>query len=148
MENLWTKISNRVPQYFESVSRKYELSFAKISELKTAIVGNKFAIIISIGRFDVDVFYATKVDDKKEVLQCGNFLAERYTDEDRQGLLEGEGAENIVLNNLKVIASGIENKWAEILRGETKWIENFRDSKWYSTVRLTQEEENVLWKLI
>lgn len=148
MENLWTKINDKVPQYFESISRKYELRFSKISDLKTAIVGNRFAIIIAIGRFDVDVFYAARIDDKREVLHCGNFLAEKYTDEDRQGLSGKEGAENIVLDDLKVIASGLENKWEALLQGDTKWIEDFRDSKWYSVTCLTQKEEDILWKLI
>lgn len=148
MENLWTKINDKIPQYFEFISRKYKLGFTKISDLKTAIVGDKFAIIISIGRFHVDVFYAARIDDERKILHCGNFLAEKYTDEDRQGLLKQEGAENIVLNDLRIIASGLENKWAEILRGETNWIEDYKKSKWYSVVYLTQEEENILWSLI
>lgn len=44
-----TPDNKRVPHYFESISQKYELQFVKISDLKTAIVGNKFAIIISKG---------------------------------------------------------------------------------------------------
>lgn len=148
MENLWTKINESVPQYFDFVSQKFELNFLKISALKTAIIGNKFAIIISIRRFDVDVFYATRIDGKKEVLQCGNFLAEKYTYEDRQNLLEGEGAENIILNNLKVIANGLNSKWGELLQGDLSWIEDFKESKWYSVASLTQDESKELWKLI
>lgn len=148
MENLWAEINERVPQYFEFISKKYKFNFVKISTLKTAIVGNKFAIIISIGRFNVDVFYATIIDGKREVLQCGNFLAEKYTYEDRQNLLVGEGAESIILNNLKVIASGLESKWGALLQGDLNWIEDFRKSKWYSVASLTQDECNVLWELI
>ena len=81
-------------------------------------------------------------------MQCGNFFAEKYTYEDRQNLLEGEVAENIILNNLKVIASGLESKWETLLQGDLNWIEDFRKSKWYSTANLTQDENNVLWKLI
>lgn len=120
----------------------------KISALKTATVGNKFAIIISIGRFDVDVFYATRIDNKREIFNIGNFLAEKYTFEDRQKLLEGEGAEIIILNNLKVIASGLDSKWGDLLQGDLKWIEDFRKSKWYSVASLTQDESKVLWELI
>lgn len=148
MENLWTKINESVPQYFEIMAHKYGLYFVKISDLKTAIVGNKFAIIISIGRFDVDVIYATKIEGKKEVLRCGNFLAEKYTFADRQNLLEPEGAKNIVLNNLKVIASGLESKWVSLLQGDVKWIDDFRKSKWYSVANLTPNEDKKLWELI
>lgn len=148
MKNLWTEINERIPEYFGFFSQKYGLEFVKLSALKTAIVGNKFAIIISVGRFSVDVLYATRIEGRREVLQCGNFLAEKYSDEDRQNLLKSKGAENIILNNLKIIASGLDSKWGTLLRGEIIWIKDYRKSKWYSIVNLTQEENEVLWRLI
>ena len=36
MENIWTKINERVPQYFEFMSQKYTCNFVKISALKNS----------------------------------------------------------------------------------------------------------------
>ena len=148
MENLWTKINDNVPIYFEEISQEYKLNTVKISDLKTAFLGNKFAIIISIGRFDVDVFYASVIDDKQQILSCGNFLAEKYTDEDRKYLQQESNAETIITNYLIVIANGMKSKWDNLLRGETKWIEDFKKSKWYSHASLSHDESTVLWEMI
>lgn len=148
MENLWTRINDKLPQYFERLEGKYKLEFVKISDLKTAIVGKQFALIIAIGRFNVDVFFAYKKNNDIEILQCGNFLAEKYSSEDRQNLLTGEGAENIIVNNLKVISSGLYSKWGKLLRGDLAWIDDYKKSKWYSHGNFTVEETELLWKLI
>ena len=148
MENLWTKINDNVPIYFETISKEYKLNAIKISDLKTAFLGKKFAIIVSIGRFDVDILYASVIDGEKQILRCGNFLAEKYTDEDRKYLQQERNAEIIITNYLVVIANGMKSKWDNLLRGDTNWIEDFRKSKWYSHASLSHEESMVLWKLI
>lgn len=38
---------------------------------------NKFAIIISIGRFEVDVFYVVRVGNKKEVFRSTSYTRGR-----------------------------------------------------------------------
>lgn len=148
MENIWTRANDKVPQYFEFIAQRYDFKFIKISSLKTAIIGNKFAIIIAIERFYVDVYYAIRIEDKKEIFHCGSFLAEKYSSEDRKNLLTEDGAENLILNNLKVIASGLVSKWEMLLLGDINWLDEFRKSKWYSTVDFSYDECNILWMFI
>ena len=148
MEDLWSRINRSIPQYFESISKKYNLNFMRLSDVKTAIFGNKFAIIICIGRFNVDILYAQNIDGERVVFQCGSFLAEKYTFEDRQNLLREESVEDILCNNLKVIANGLESKWSSLLSGNEAWIADYKNSKWYTKINLLQEEDKILWELI
>lgn len=148
MQDIWVRMNENIPKYFGLISQKYNLRIVKISSTKTAIVGSKFAIIILIGKFTVDVYYATRIGSSKEILNCGSFLAEKYSLENRQDLLKNDEAESIIINELKVISSGLVSKWETILLGDLNWIAEFKNSRWYSKAYLTQDESEILWKLI
>lgn len=132
MENIWVKINDDVPLYMENVCKKYKLVCTKISTLKTALVGEKFALIIAINRFDATVSYLYMNGKDVKIYLCDNYFAERYDANDRVNLLNGEGAEYIVRNNIIIIANGLLNKWPNVLAGEKKWLENYKKSKWFS----------------
>ena len=57
MNNIWTRINDDVAMYMKSICEKYKLVCIKISPLKTALVGEGFALIIAIDRFDATVSY-------------------------------------------------------------------------------------------
>lgn len=144
MENIWTKINNDTPQYMKLICENYNLFCMKISPLKTALVGKNYALIIAIDRFDVDVSYWNRRDGKNELYFCNNFFAEKYNAEDRKNLLEGNGSEIIVRNNLIVIASGLASKWSNVLAGDLNWLDDYKNSRWYESGKLTLEEESIL----
>ena len=60
MENLWTNINDDIPMYMKEVCKEHNLKCVKISSLKTAMVGNGFAIMIAIDRFDIEIYYLHK----------------------------------------------------------------------------------------
>lgn len=140
MENIWTKINDDIPLYMENICKKYKLVCTKISPLKTALVGKKFALIIAIDRFDATVSYLHMNDEDVKVYLCDNYFAEKYDANDRVNLLNGEGAEYIVRNNIIIIANGLLNKWTNVLAGEMSWIENYKKSKWFSEQKLSLRE--------
>lgn len=140
MENVWVKINNDVPKYMKDVCDKYNLFCVKVSSLKTALVGEKFALVIAIDRFYATVSYLYMEGKNIKKYSCGNYFAEKYDNDDRINLLAGEGAENIVRNNLIIIANGLSNKWRNVLEGERGWLEDYEKSKWFSVERLLPEE--------
>lgn len=140
MENIWTKINDDVPLYMENVCKKYKLVCIKISPLKTALVGKKFTLIIAIGRFDATVSYLYMDGKKIRVYLCDSYFAEKYDADDRVNLLNGEGAEYIVRNNIIIIANGLLNKWRGVLDGKMDWIESYKKSKWFSEQKIPLEE--------
>jgi hypothetical protein len=148
MENNWTKINDDISKYMDKINEQYKMKYVKISQLKTAIIGKGFALIIAIDRFDASVSYLSKSDDKIMILLCDNYFAERYDENDRNGLLLGSGAEVSVINNLKIIDSGLSNKWREVLNGETDWLDNYNKSKWYAVGRLTPDEMKIIKEYI
>ena len=52
MDNLWTNINDNIPMYMNKICKEYNLVCVKISPLKTAMIGDEFAIMIAIDRFD------------------------------------------------------------------------------------------------
>lgn len=114
------------------------------------MVKSEFALIISVDRFSADVSYLIreKEDNNLKLLPCGNFFAEKFTSEDRRNLLQGDTAENMVINNLIVINNGLKNKWSDVLEGNVSWIADYEKSKWYERVSLNLEEENLLSQYI
>ncbi|SEJ97898.1 hypothetical protein SAMN05660742_1373 [Propionispira arboris] len=149
MDNIWTKINCEVPQYFNTLAEKYSMKFLKVTLLKTAIVAEKFILLISIDRFSADVDYIMR-DKTSEIIiySCGNFFAERYDSADRTNLVEGNTAENMVINNLIIISNGLQSKWSKVLHGDIEWINDFKHSIWFSECRLNQTEKNIISKHI
>lgn len=144
MKNIWIKINEDLPIYMQHICIKYGLTCTKISLLKTALVGNGFALIIEIDRFDAKVSYLYKEKNRVNVFLCDNYFAERYDSDDRINLLEEEGAENIIRNNIIIIANGLLNKWGNVLEGQREWINEYKLSKWFAVGRILPEELKII----
>ena len=112
----------------------------KIAPLKTAIVGKKFALIITIDRFYTDVDYVYKEDENILLYSCGDFFAEKYNEEDRVGLLSGNGADILVRNDIIVTVNGLANQWGDVLEGKREWIDKFKKSSRFSVGKLANAE--------
>lgn len=149
MDNIWTKINCELPQYFNTLAEKYSMKFIKVTPLKTAIVAEKFILLISIDKFSVDVDYIMR-DKKGEIAiyNCSNFFAEQYDSNDRTNLVEGNTAEDSVINNLIIINSGLQSKWSKVLHGDIEWMNDFKHSKWFNESRLNRLENDIISKYI
>ena len=93
MDNLWTNINDHIPMYMNKICKEYNLVCVKISPLKTAMIGDEFAIMIAIDRFDIEIYYLYKRDPDMGKYHCGSFFAQAYDSQDREDLLSGEGAD-------------------------------------------------------
>lgn len=146
MENLWTNINDDIPVYMKEVCKEHNLKCVKISSLKTAMVGDGFAIMIAVDRFDIEIYYLYKKDKDIVKHPCGSFFAQAYDSKDRENLLNGEGAEIYIRNCLLITAKGLTSKWEDVLEGDTKWLEKYRSSSRYAKEKLTNDESEVLGK--
>lgn len=149
MESIWTKINDSIQEYFTNLRKYYLVKFVKVSEISTAIIFDKFALIIKLDRFDADVSYIFRNEnDRLTSLRCGNFFAALYDEGDRSNLLVGEGAKIYVVNSLKIIDRGLTSKWCNVLNGDIQWINDFKNSEWYEEEYLKFEEVEILKKYI
>lgn len=148
MESIWTKINDNIPQYMDNICKKYKMKTVKISRLKTAIIGRDFALVLFIDRFDVDISYLYRENEKLVALLCDNYFAEKYDKQDRINLLTGTGAEILVINDLIIIANGMLNKWYYVLEGKKEWIDDFKKSKWFAYGSISKDEYRILEKYI
>ena len=76
--------------------------------------------------------------------QCGNYLAERFDEYDRQGLIHRAEAGYAVRNSLTVISRGLINKCEDILLGDTAWIEKYKQSSRFLEVRVPPKVAEIL----
>lgn len=143
MDNLWTNINDNIPMYMNKICKEYNLVCVKISPLKTAMIGDEFAIMIAIDRFDIEIYYLYKRDADMGKYPCGSFFAQAYDSQDREDLLSGEGADIYIKNCLLIVARGLASKWENVLKGDTKWLEKYRSSSRYAKENLTADEKEV-----
>lgn len=139
-QDIWTKINDDIPLYTKDICEKYKLFCTKISSIRTALIGKKFALIVGVDRFYATIGYLYMDGSKINVYSCGNYFAEKYDANDRINLLNGEGADIYVRNDIIISVNGLLNKWGNVLKGETDWIENYKKSAWFSVKRLLPEE--------
>lgn len=139
MDNIWTKINEDVPRYMDLICKKYNMQCVKINPLSTLLFNNNCCFIIQIGRFEIDLIYIFYENGKIHAYQCGNYLALRYDNDDRKGVINNNGADNIVRNNLLIIANGLASKCEDILLGKRDWLEKYRYSSRFLEVRLSNE---------
>ena len=149
MDNIWTKINCEVPQYFNTLAEKYSMKFVKIAPLKTAIVAEKFILLIFIDRFYTDLDYVMR-DNMGEIVAygCGNFFAELYDSNDRTNLVKGNTVKDTIVNDLIITSNGLQSKWSNVLRGDIEWLNDFKHSKWFNESRLNQPERDIISKYI
>lgn len=143
MDNLWTNINDNIPMYMNKICKEYNLVCVKISPLKTAMIGDEFAIMIAIDRFDIEIYYLYKRDPDMGKYPCGSFFSQAYDSQDREDLLSGEGADIYIKNCLLIVARGLASKWENVLKGDTKWLEKYRSSSRYAKENLTADEKEV-----
>lgn len=146
--NIWETLNDRIPDFFGNFQNDFGISFIKITDISTAMIGSGFAIIIKIDRFYIDVIYVMKNNNVIEAYQCGSFFAEKYDENDRKKVIVGQGAEVFIINELNVLSDGLYSKWKNVLYGDKKWIEEYKISKWFSRVRLSENERRRLYNLI
>jgi len=146
MDNLWTNINDDIPMYMRELCKEHNLKCVKVSPIKTAMVGNKFALIIVIDRFDIEIYYLYKKGKDIVKHPCGSFFAQAYDSKDRENLISGEGADIYIRNCLLITAKGLISKWKNVLEGDTKWLEKYKSSSRYAIEKLTSDESEVLTK--
>lgn len=144
MDNLWTKINDEIPIYMAKLCYEHNLKCVKVSDIKTAIVGKDFSILIAIDRFDIELYYLYKNGDNIIKHPCGSYFAQAYDSKDREDLLNGEGADVYVRNCIMITAHGLASKWKDVLEGDKKWLDKYKSSSRYAIERLTSDEIDAL----
>lgn len=149
MNDIWTELNKQVPVYLNEVIMKYSLKVVSLGFVRTALVNTQYAIIISLERFSVDMDFIHKDHNGKLVcFGIGNFLPERFDENDRKNLIKGTDISSIIFNNLIVINNGLLNKCGDVLSGSLEWINDFAKSKWYNEKKVTLNDAKILSKFI
>ena len=72
MDNLWTNINDHIPMYMNIICKEYNLVCVKISPLKTAMIGDEFAIIMVEMTSDLKYTIEEKIKAVNEELGTEN----------------------------------------------------------------------------
>lgn len=139
MNNIWTEINEEIPYYMRKVCEKYNMKCEKLTSLESVLFNKKCCLIIQIDRFEIDMLYLHKEREKISAFQCASYLALRYDDNDRKGIINDNRAGNTVRNDLIITANGLISKCEDVLLGETSWLEKYKQSSRFSEVRLSAD---------
>lgn len=148
MDDLWVRVNNDIPKYMYKICKEYNLCCIKISRLETALLNDSFALVIGIDRFFVTVDYVSIINEEIVVYNCDRYFAKKYDENDRINLLPNIGADNILLNNLIVIANGLYSKWGNVLKGNKDWLDDYLASNDYSLGKLSLNTIKILKKYL
>ncbi len=118
-------------EYYAEIVKTYNLKEKKIRNNVMAYISSNYVLMVTIEHFGITVSYSTK-EDLPNMYYCNNFLAEAFDDNDRVGIQLGDDANTRIKNDILVTSRGLVSKWENILKGDTKWLEDYKKSMWYS----------------
>ncbi len=116
---------------FAEIVKTYNLKEKKIRNNVMAYISSNYVLMVTIEHFGITLSYSTK-EDLPNMYYCNNFLAEAFDDNDRVGIQLGDDANTRIKNDILVTSRGLVSKWENILKGDTKWLEDYKKSRWYS----------------
>ena len=137
MNNEWTRINEAVKCYMRDVCRVYSMRCEKISDLESIIYNERICILIQIDRFHVELLYVFKNGEEVKGFRIGDYLAMRFDDTDRRGIIKSKEAGDDVKNSLIIIANGLISKCSDVLTGNMNWINKYKQSSRYSEVMIS-----------
>lgn len=112
-----------VQQHFGALISRFGLQVMSVDDSETLLVGDGFALSIAYDRDGLDVSYIERSRSDWLSYRLTNFLsAQRFTPDDR--LLYGQPASGAdrVTASMRVFASGLVNRCADILSGDKAWL--------------------------
>lgn len=125
-----------VRTYFKQILENYNLEICKINNHIFFLYSNKYILIISISRDGVNIKYVKRNSDGKlEEFQIDSFISEKFDEIDRKDIGYPETIYDIVLAELKIVASGLERHFNNLLKGEIEWIDDFMTSSFDGAIR-------------
>ena len=139
MKDLWENINEAVPNYMRAVCKKYDLKCEKISNYYTVLYNTKCCWIIQIGKLYTNILYIRNENGEIYAYDCGDYLAARFDEVDRQDLITVNKAGDNIRNELSVVASGFVTKCEDIFTGDKMWFEKYLKSSRCAKVSLMMD---------
>jgi hypothetical protein len=133
MEN-FLEITERI---FEPIVAKYNLTIEQKDSNTILLKGQGYALEITISREGVSVFYYTN-NGNNETLQydIDSYISSHFTSEDRSGIGTPEIIRDIIIAQLKVVASGLSNHFKPLLAGDKEWLKDYSKSAYAQSPRI------------
>jgi len=114
---------SEVQQCFDVLISRFGLHVMSVDDSECLLVGDGFALSIAYDRDGLDVSYIERTRGDWLSYRLTNFLsAQRFTPDDRS--LYGQPASGVdrIRASIRVFASGLENRCADILSGDKAWL--------------------------
>lgn len=104
-------------------ARAFGLRVVPLTPTDLALVGDTYAILLSAGLDDVDVTYVEMMPSGQlAAYNVGTWIGRRFLPQDRVLFGAPEGRAAYVRSALRVVASGLAHRCADILRGDRTWL--------------------------
>lgn len=118
---------DEVEALLQEPAREFGLVLAALTRTDVALVGDTYAILLSAGLDDVDVTYVEiSPDGRLDAYNIGTWIGRRFLPADRVLFDAPVGRAEYVRAALRVVASGLVNRCADILGGDRTWLRTLR----------------------
>lgn len=128
-----------VESIFERVVLKYNLTIEQKDSNTIMLKGQGYILEFIISRDGVSIFYRTN-NEENEIVQydIDSYISSHFTLEDRRGIGDPKTIRDIIIAELKVVASGLSSHFKHLLEGDKKWLEDYGESVYAQAPRIMQ----------
>ena len=127
-------------EVFSCIIKKYNFYVKSINEQEVALINEDKNIILSfVFSIDgVDTCYVEPINNEQfKVYYLREYIANHITDKDRHGInLEFNTFYEKHIVILNILAKVLQNHSSSILRGDKKWLEDYKNSPYFVEPRI------------
>lgn len=135
------KYLNTFMENMESIIKKYNFQCIDVSHDKLLLVSNEFALLFMVQYDQVYLDYIIKNNDRYDKIDIWNFCISKFDEIDRENASQFQSIEDSLAVTYKILASGLERHFNNILIGDRNWIEDYKN---YELAGKPQKAENYL----
>jgi hypothetical protein len=120
-------LESAIDSIMGNIIKKYNFSKIIYNEESIFLVSKEFALIIYVNLEGIDIYYVMP-KSKHELVEyrISNFVQSKFTEEDREYYGMPSTNEERIFAELKVLASGLVNNWADLLSGDKTWLKKYQ----------------------
>ena len=119
-------LEKAVKETFGVIIQQYGFIIAPIDDTEILLVKSDFGLLASISYDGADVLYVTKKNNGQYVMYWLSFYAdEKFDHVDREQYGDVNNLSEKFTASFRVIASGLQRHWSNILEGDKDWIQDY-----------------------
>lgn len=121
-------LERAVKDTFSEIVQTYNFVLVPADDTKVCLFNSRFGLMLYISYDGVNISYITKKDNGEYVIYWLMFFLNKKFDEiDREQYGKTATINEDYYASFRVLASGLQRHWSNILEGDKSWIQDYLD---------------------